>query len=157
MRICFLTTTARWFLIQSNWLCTLAAHIVLNLVRNYSQCQSLCKWRSDFTSSIGIISIFGITLWSTQINIGMHISTEGICEKLNACGLRKRECKREEKKYQSPHAQNHWFKLQGLWSVSFLKMLYIAQIFELEILLTNFKGLVSEQLGRKTRMHACSV
>ena len=32
----------------------------------------------------------------------MHISTEGICEKLNACGLRKRECKREEKNTRVP-------------------------------------------------------
>ena len=68
-----------------------------------------------------------------------------------------RESATEKKKYQSPHAQNHWFKLQGLWSVSFLKMLYIAQIFELETLLPNFKGLVSEQLWRKTRVHECSV
>lgn len=93
MRICFLAPTARWFLMQNNRLCTLAAHISMlimwNLVRNYSQCQSLCKWRSNFTSSIGVISIFRINLWSTQINIGIHVSTESICEKWNACGLHK--------------------------------------------------------------------
>lgn len=102
MKICFVSPTARWFLIQNNWLCTLAAHtsmlIMWNLIRNYSQCQSLCKWRSDFTSSIGVISIFRINLWSTQIDIGIHVSTEGICVKLNACRLWKREYRREREK-----------------------------------------------------------
>lgn len=109
MRICFLAPTARWFLIQNNWLCTLAAHISMlimwNLIRNYSQCQSLGKWRSDLTCSIDVISIFRINLWSTHIHIGIPVSTEGICEKLNACGLHKKKCNRERKTPGSPNTK----------------------------------------------------
>lgn len=106
MRICFLGPAERWFLIENSWLCTLATHtsmlIMWNLIRNYSQCQSLCEWRSNFTSSIGIISSFSINLWSTQINIGTPVSIEGICVKLNACGPDKKKCGCVKERNQNP-------------------------------------------------------